>query len=135
MVPRNERKVPVNPLGISAKLFRGRRIMANATGFFSPRLAQQRGQAHSSRILIENPDRYQGVRSTENYHRGWRFAAEVDSSSVMVNASTRFSDGFQYGLGAEMGISTKKLHARGPMGLEELTCSKWIVFERGQIRE
>jgi glutamate-5-semialdehyde dehydrogenase len=72
---------------------------------------------------------------TENYERGWRFAAEVDSSSVMVNASTRFADGFQYGLGAEMGISTQKLHARGPMGLEELTCNKWIVFGQGQIRE
>jgi glutamate-5-semialdehyde dehydrogenase len=72
---------------------------------------------------------------TENYGRGWRFAAEVDSSSVMVNASTRFSDGFQYGLGAEMGISTQKLHARGPMGLEELTCSKWVVFGEGHVRE
>jgi glutamate-5-semialdehyde dehydrogenase len=72
---------------------------------------------------------------TENYGRGWRFVAEVDSSSVIVNASTRFSDGFQYGLGAEMGISTQKLHARGPMGLEELTCSKWVVFGQGQIRE
>jgi glutamate-5-semialdehyde dehydrogenase len=72
---------------------------------------------------------------TENYERGWRFVAEVDSSSVIVNASTRFSDGFQYGLGAEMGISTQKLHARGPMGLEELTCSKWVVFGQGQIRE
>jgi len=72
---------------------------------------------------------------TENYERGWRFVAEVDASSVIVNASTRFSDGFQYGLGAEMGISTQKLHARGPMGLEELTCSKWVVFGQGQIRE
>ena len=72
---------------------------------------------------------------TENYERAWRFVAEVDSSSVIVNASTRFSDGFQYGLGAEMGISTQKLHARGPMGLEELTCEKWVVFGQGQIRE
>jgi glutamate-5-semialdehyde dehydrogenase len=72
---------------------------------------------------------------TEDYERAWRFIAEVDSSSVIVNASTRFSDGFQYGLGAEMGISTQKLHARGPMGLEELTCAKFIVFGQGQIRE
>lgn len=72
---------------------------------------------------------------TENYERAWRFITEVDSSSVIVNASTRFSDGFQYGLGAEMGISTQKLHARGPMGLEELTCAKWIVFGQGQIRQ
>ncbi len=72
---------------------------------------------------------------TENYERAWRFVAEVDSSSVMVNASTRFSDGFQYGLGAEMGISTQKLHARGPMGLVELTCAKFVVFGSGQVRE
>jgi len=72
---------------------------------------------------------------TENYERAWRFITEVDSSSVIVNASTRFSDGFQYGLGAEMGISTQKLHARGPMGLEELTCAKWVVFGQGQIRQ
>jgi glutamate-5-semialdehyde dehydrogenase len=72
---------------------------------------------------------------TEDYERAWRFIAEVDSSSVIVNASTRFSDGFQYGLGAEMGISTQKLHARGPMGLEELTCAKWVVFGQGQIRK
>ena len=68
-------------------------------------------------------------------HAGKHFAAEVDSSESLVNASTRLSDGIQYGLGAEMGISTQKLHARGPMGLEGLTCSKWIVFERGHIRE
>ncbi len=72
---------------------------------------------------------------TENYQRAWRFLAEVDSSSVMVNASTRFSDGFEYGLGAEMGISTQKLHARGPMGLEELTCTKFICLGQGQVRE
>jgi glutamate-5-semialdehyde dehydrogenase len=72
---------------------------------------------------------------TENYGNAWRFISEVDASSVIANASTRFSDGFQYGLGAEMGISTQKLHARGPMGLEELTCAKWVVFGQGQTRE
>jgi glutamate-5-semialdehyde dehydrogenase len=71
---------------------------------------------------------------TDNYARAMRFIREVDSASVHVNASTRFSDGFQYGLGAEMGISTDKIHARGPMGLEELTCTKFIVFGDGQIR-
>ena len=71
---------------------------------------------------------------TEDYARAMRFVREVDSASVHVNASTRFSDGFQYGLGAEMGISTDKIHARGPMGLEELTCTKFIVFGNGQIR-
>ncbi len=72
---------------------------------------------------------------TENYSRARRFLREVDSSSVMVNASTRFADGFEYGLGAEIGISTDKLHARGPVGLNGLTSLKYIVLGDGQIRE
>ena len=71
---------------------------------------------------------------TENYTKARRFLREVDSSSVMVNASTRFADGFEYGLGAEIGISTDKLHARGPVGLEGLTTLKYIVLGDGQIR-
>lgn len=71
---------------------------------------------------------------TEDYSRAQRFLREVDSSSVMVNASTRFADGFEYGLGAEIGISTDKLHARGPVGLEGLTSQKYIVLGGGQIR-
>ena len=72
---------------------------------------------------------------TENYSHALRFLREVDSASVMVNASTRFADGFEYGLGAEIGISNDKLHARGPVGLEGLTSLKYVVFGHGEIRQ
>jgi glutamate-5-semialdehyde dehydrogenase len=87
---------------------------------------------------IEHINRY-GSRHTdaivtEDYGRAMRFLREVDSASVMVNASTRFADGFEYGLGAEIGISNDKLHARGPVGLEGLTSQKYVVFGNGEIR-
>jgi glutamate-5-semialdehyde dehydrogenase len=72
---------------------------------------------------------------TENYSHAMRFLREVDSASVMVNASTRFADGFEYGLGAEIGISNDKLHARGPVGLEGLTSLKYVVFGHGEVRQ
>jgi glutamate-5-semialdehyde dehydrogenase len=72
---------------------------------------------------------------TDDLAAARRFVTEVDSSAVMVNASTRFNDGGQLGLGAEIGISTDKIHARGPCGLRELTSTKWIVFGDGHVRE
>jgi glutamate-5-semialdehyde dehydrogenase len=87
--------------------------------------------AHISRYGSQHTDAI----VTENYSKAMRFLREVDSSSVMVNASTRFADGFEYGLGAEIGISTDKIHARGPVGLEGLTSQKYIVLGTGQIRQ
>ena len=72
---------------------------------------------------------------TTNHPNAMRFLREVDSASVMVNASTRFADGFEYGLGAEIGISTDKFHARGPVGLEGLTSMKWVVLGQGEVRQ
>lgn len=88
---------------------------------------------------MEHIARYSSVHSdaivTKDYGKAMRFLREVDSSAVLVNASTRLNDGYQFGLGAEIGISTDKIHARGPMGLEELTCTKFIVLGNGQLRE
>ena len=72
---------------------------------------------------------------TNDYNSSNKFLDEIDAACVYVNASTRFTDGFEFGFGAEIGISTQKLHARGPMGLKELTTSKYIIYGNGQIRE
>ena len=72
---------------------------------------------------------------TESYTNSQKFLDEVDAACVYVNASTRFTDGFEFGFGAEIGISTQKLHARGPMGLKELTTTKYVIYGDGQIRE
>ncbi|MBQ3471515.1 MAG: aldehyde dehydrogenase family protein, partial [Clostridia bacterium] len=72
---------------------------------------------------------------TTNYNNAQKFLNEVDAAAVYVNASTRFTDGFEFGFGAEIGISTQKMHARGPMGLEALTSVKYIIYGDGQVRE
>ncbi|MBN1151805.1 MAG: aldehyde dehydrogenase family protein, partial [Dehalococcoidia bacterium] len=81
------------------------------------------GSGHSEAII------------TQDYGASRRFQAEVDAACVYVNASTRFTDGSQFGLGAEIGISTQKFHARGPMALEEITSYKWVILGDGQIRD
>ncbi len=80
------------------------------------------GSGHSEAII------------TEDYSAAMRFLNEVDAAAVYINASTRFTDGSQFGLGAELGISTQKMHARGPMGLKEITSYKWIIYGSGQVR-
>ena len=82
----------------------------------------QYGSGHSEAII------------TENYTTGQRFINEVDAAAVYLNASTQFTDGAQFGLGAEVGISTQKLHARGPMALDEMTTYKWIIYGNGHTR-
>jgi glutamate-5-semialdehyde dehydrogenase len=106
------------------------------TEFLAPILAV--GMVRNIEEAIDHIEKYGSHHTdaivTEDEARAKRFLREVDSSSVLVNASTRFADGFEYGLGAEIGISTDKLHARGPVGLEGLTSQKYVVFGSGQIR-
>jgi glutamate-5-semialdehyde dehydrogenase len=87
---------------------------------------------------IEHINRYNTGHSetivTENLVSAHRFQQEVDAAAVYVNVSTRFTDGFEFGFGAEIGISTQKLHARGPMGLRELTSTKYLIYGEGQVR-
>jgi glutamate-5-semialdehyde dehydrogenase len=108
-----------------------------ATEYLAPILAVR--VVPSLDAAIEHIARYGSQHTdaivTGDYANAMRFLREVDSSSVLINASTRFADGFEYGLGAEIGISTNKLHARGPVGLQGLTSEKWVVFGSGQIRQ
>ena len=89
-------------------------------------------------VAMEHIEKYGSMHSeaivTENYTNAQRFLDEVDAAAVYVNASTRFTDGFEFGFGAEIGIITENLHARGPMGLKELTTTKYIIYGNGQIR-
>ena len=107
-----------------------------ATEYLAPILSIRvvEGMEQAMAHIEQYTSRHTEVIVTEDYSRAHRFLRQVDSSSVMVNASSRFADGFEYGLGAEIGISTDKLHARGPVGLEGLTSQKWIVFGTGQVR-
>ena len=84
---------------------------------------EKRNAAHRTSII------------TKDYNNAQKFLNEIDAACVYVNASTRFTDGFEFGFGAEIGISTQKIHARGPMGLEALTTSKYIIYGNGQVRE
>ena len=86
------------------------------------RFINQHGTGHSESII------------TKNYFKAQHFLDQVDAAAVYVNASTRFTDGGEFGLGAEIGISTQKMHARGPMGLEELTSCKYVIYGEGQVR-
>ena len=99
-------------------------------GWHQPHRRSKSGERHIATYSSQHTDTI----VTRDHERAMRFLREVDSSSVMINASTRFADGFEYGLGAEIGISTDKLHARGPVGLEGLTSQKYVMFGEGQIR-
>ena len=94
----------------------------------------QLGKYPSIAHINRHGSRHTDAIVTESYPHAMRFLREVDSASVIVNASTRFADGFEFGLGAEIGISNDKLHARGPVGLEGLTSLKFVVFGDGEVR-
>ena len=96
------------------------------------------GPKKFNKIFIYSLNKYGTKHSeaivTQNQQNAKKFSKEIDAATVYINASTRFTDGFEFGLGAEIGISTQKLHARGPMGLRELTSYKYIIYGDGQIR-
>ena len=117
-------------------------LVSGATGMLGGMITRRLlDLGHPVRMLVRPGSDYQKLVAagadailTRDHVHAQRFLREVDSASVMVNASTRFADGFEYGLGAEVGISTDKLHARGPVGLEGLTTQKFVVLGHGEIR-
>ena len=113
-------------------LLRGRHEEATDGRETEPSFWRVAGAAFAVVAVAEFGDLTQIV--TANLETARRFVAQVDAAAVLVNASTRFTDGAEFGFGAEIGISTQKLHARGPMGLPELTSTKWVVYGSGQIR-
>lgn len=129
---------------------RGDERAASISDYIIPATDEDYGTEYLARIIsakvvdsldeaVEHINNYSTGHSeaiiTEDYESAQRFLAEIDSACVYVNASTRFTDGFMFGFGAEIGISTQKLHARGPMGLLALTSTKYIIYGNGQIRE
>ena len=128
---------------------RGDETVCQAVSFAQPATEEDWGKEYLDYMIsvktvasleeaIDHINRYNTGHSeaiiTESYENAQRFLDEVDAAAVYVNASTRFTDGFEFGFGAEIGISTQKLHARGPMGLEALTTTKYIIYGNGQVR-
>ncbi|MDO4942453.1 MAG: glutamate-5-semialdehyde dehydrogenase [Lachnospiraceae bacterium] len=146
-----EEAVPVIVSALKAKEIeiRGDKESRNLDSYIIPATEEDWGMEYLDRIIsmkivddmdeaIAHINRYNTKHSeaivTENYHNAQKFLNEIDAAAVYVNASTRFTDGFEFGFGAEIGISTQKIHARGPMGLEALTTTKFIIYGDGQIR-
>ena len=122
----------MTPAHIQHKLNHGRLTLTDAVG--SDPACALRPNGLTAKKTQGNSSKHTDAIITNNQAQANRFLREVDSASVMVNASTRFADGFEYGLGAEIGISNDKLHARGPVGLDGLTSLKYVVMGHGEIR-
>ena len=143
-------KDPIAAANQAAKEAAYRTVFPDAAGFEAADLADKLPAANETIATlgygnvsvdeaVEHINRYNTGHSeaivTKDYANARKFLDEVDAAAVYVNASTRFTDGFEFGFGAEIGISTQKLHARGPMGLKELTTTKYVIYGDGQIRE
>jgi glutamate-5-semialdehyde dehydrogenase len=126
----------LSALGLTNTLIKDATAADWDTEYLAPILAVKcvAGMDEAMAHIDQHGSRHTDAIVTENHSKAMRFLREVDSASVLVNASTRFADGFEFGLGAEIGISNDKIHARGPVGLEGLTTYKWVVLGSGQIR-